>query len=73
MPPGPAAFRGMQLLALLGAFALLIGNATAGFAGRLARSLALAATAVFRAVAQITGFDRLNVFHKFTFCKQNVH
>ena len=63
MPPGSAAFRGMQLLALLGALALLVGDATAGLAGRLAGSLALAAAAVLRAVAQVAGFDGLNMSH----------
>ena len=67
MPPGSAAFLGMQLLALLGALALLVCNAAAGLASRLAGGLALAATAVLSAVAQITGLDGLNMFHSFTF------
>ena len=59
MPPDPAAFRYLQLLALT----LLVGNAAAGFAGRLAGSLAFAATAVLCAVAQIAGFDGSDMFH----------
>ena len=57
----------MQLLAFLGVFTLLICNAAAGLASRLAGSLAFAAAAVLSAFAQITGFDRLDVFHDFTF------
>ena len=64
MPPDfGGILRVLQLLALLGALALLVGNATAGLAGRLAGSLALAAAAVLRAVAQITGFESLNMSH----------
>jgi len=51
---------------LLIALALLICDATAGLAGGLTGSLALAATAVLGAVAQITGLDGLDVFHGFT-------
>ena len=62
MPPfGGSIF--MFLLALLGALALLIGNATAGLASRLAGSLALAATAVLRAVAKITSLNGLDMLH----------
>ena len=53
----------MQLLAFLGALALLICDAAAGLAGRLAGSLAFAATAILRALTQIAGFNRLDVFH----------
>mgnify|MGYP006974415236 CR=1 FL=1 len=53
----------MQLLALLGVLTLLVCNAAAGLASRLAGSLALAAAAVLCAVAQITGLDRLDMFH----------
>ena len=67
MPPGSAAFWDMQLLALLGVLALLVCNAAAGLAGRLAGSLAFAAAAVLGAVAQVTGFDGLDMFHSFTF------
>ena len=60
----------MQLLALLGAFALLVGDAAAGFTGRLARSLALATATVFCAVAQVAGLNGFDVFHNFTFCTE---
>ena len=56
----------MQLLARLRALALLVGNAAAGLAGRLAGSLALAAAAVFGAVAQVAGFKRLDMLHDFS-------
>ena len=59
MPPDPAAFCYLQLLA----FALLVGNAAAGLASGLAGSLAFAAAAVLGAFAQITRFDGLNMFH----------
>ena len=55
----------LQLLAFV--FALLVGNAAAGLASGLARGLAFAAAAVLSAFAQVTGFDRLDVFHDFTF------
>ena len=67
MPPGSAAFWGMQLLALFCALALLICNAAAGLASRLAGGLALAAAAVLSAVAQVAGFNGLDMFHSFTF------
>ena len=51
------------LLALLGALALLVSDAAAGLASRLAGSLALAASAVLCAVAKILGFDGLYSFH----------
>ena len=53
----------LVLLALLGALALLVRDAAAGLASRLAGSLALAASAVLSAVAKISGFNSLNVFH----------
>ena len=62
MPPVTTAFQRLQLL-LFGVLALLVGNAAAGLAGRLAGSLAFAATAVLSAVAQITGLDGLDMFH----------
>ena len=62
MPPGRR-HSVVQLLAFLVALALLIGNAAARLARGLARGLALAAAAVLRAGAQITGFKRLNMFH----------
>ena len=46
---------------LLGALALLISDTAAGLASGLARSLALAATAL--ALAELTGLDCLDVFH----------
>ena len=67
MPPITAAFLGMQLLALLSALALLVCNAAAGLASRLAGGLALAATAVLSAVTQVASLDSLDVFHIFTF------
>ena len=70
MPPGSAAFQGMQLLALLGALALLVCNAAAGLASRLAGGLALAATAILGAFTQVTSLDGLDVFHSFTFQKE---
>ena len=63
MPPESAAFRYVQLLAFLGALALLICDAAAGLAGRLAGSLTFAASAILRALTQITGFDGLDMFH----------
>ena len=48
---------------LLGALALLISDAAAGLASGLARSLALAATAVLCAVARIASFDSFDMFH----------
>ena len=57
----------LQLLAFLGALALLICDTAAGLAGRLAGSLAFAATAILRAVTQIAGLDGLDMFHGFTF------
>ena len=49
--------------------ALLVGNTAAGLAGRLAGSLALAATAVLGALTQIAGLDGLNVLHNGTSTK----
>ena len=43
--------------------ALLICNAAAGLASRLAGGLALAATALNSAVAQVTGLQSLDSFH----------
>ena len=57
----------MQLLALLGALALLVCNAAAGLASRLAGGLALTAAAVLSAVAQVAGLDGLDMFHGITF------
>ena len=43
--------------------ALLVGDAAAGLAGRLAGGLALAAAAVLGALAQVLGLQGLNVAH----------
>jgi len=43
--------------------ALLVGNATAGLASGLARSLAFAAATVVQACSQITGFQSLDMVH----------
>ena len=48
-----------QLLVL----ALLICDAAAGLASRLAGSLALAASAILCAFAKVLGFNGLDVFH----------
>ena len=53
----------LELLALLGALALLIGNTAAGLAGGLARGLALAAATVLCALTQVARFNRLDMFH----------
>ena len=58
-----AVFQRLQLLAFLGALALLVCDTAAGLAGRLAGSLAFAATAILRAVTQIAGLDGLDMFH----------
>jgi len=71
MPPGSAAFLGMQLLSLLGVLALLVCNAAAGLASRLAGGLALTTAAVLGTVAQITSLDGLNMIHSFTFHIKN--
>jgi hypothetical protein len=53
----------LQLLALFVALALLVSNAAAGLASRLAGGLAFAASAVLCAVAKISGFNCLDMFH----------
>ena len=53
----------MRLFLFLLALALLVGNAAAGLAGRLAGSLAFAAAALFGALAKITGIQSLNMLH----------
>ena len=63
----------MQLLALLGVLTFLVCNAAAGLASRLAGGLALAAAAVLCAVAQITGFDGLDMFHVFSPSVQQIY
>ena len=63
MPPEQATSSILQLFAFLFAFALLICNTAAGLASRLAGSLALAASAVIRALAKILRFNSLDVLH----------
>ena len=53
----------LVLSLLLLVLALLIGDAAAGLAGRLARGLALAAAALLGALAQVAGLDGLNSLH----------
>ena len=59
MPPIQAAFFNISYLFL----ALLVCNAAAGLASRLAGGLALAAATVLSALAQVTGFQSLDSFH----------
>ena len=59
---GTAAFFYLDKLVLV--FALLICNAAAGLASRLAGGLALAASAILRACAKILCLDSLNMLHK---------
>ena len=54
------------LLAFLLAFALLVSNAAAGLACRLARGLALAASTVLCALAKALGFNSLDVLHNYS-------
>ena len=58
---GTAAFFYLDKLVLV--FALLICNAAAGLASRLAGGLALAATAVLCALAEVLRIQSLNMFH----------
>jgi hypothetical protein len=58
-PPPPQAITKIELLVL----ALLICDAAAGLASRLAGSLALAASAVLCAIAQITSLNGFNMLH----------
>ena len=51
----------MRYLLLI--LALLVGNAAAGLAGRLAGSLAFAAATLLGALAQVTGLKSLDSFH----------
>ena len=51
-------------LILLLVLASLICDTAAGLASGLAGSLALAAAALLRALAQVTGLDRLDVLHQ---------
>ena len=45
------------------ALALLVSDAAAGLASRLARGLAFAASAILCALAKVLGFNSLDVFH----------
>ena len=58
-----AAYKTAFLEELLLALALLVSNTAAGLASRLARGLALTASAVLSALAKILGFNSLDVFH----------
>jgi hypothetical protein len=56
----------VQLLALFAfhsVFALLVCDATAGLASGLARGLALTATALLSAFAEIASFDGFDMLH----------
>ena len=53
----------LVLLALLGALALLVRDAAAGLASRLAGSLALAAATLLCALAQVAGLNGLDMLH----------
>ena len=66
MPPYTAAFLTRLSADFLLAFlilALLISYAAAGLASRLARGLAFAASAVLCAVAKVSCFNGLDMFH----------
>ena len=60
MPPHSAAFILFSVSAVL---TLLVCDTAAGLASGLAGSLALAATAILRALAKILGFNSLNMLH----------
>ena len=62
MPPDSAAFLQERLLAFR-VLALLVSNAAAGLASRLAGSLAFAATAVLCAVAKVARLDGFDMLH----------
>ena len=59
MPPCHGGIFSFHFLLL----ALLVCNAAAGLASRLAGGLALAAATVLSALAQVTGFQSLDSFH----------
>jgi hypothetical protein len=61
MPPNRRHFSERKLF--LCVLALLVSNTAAGFASRLARGLAFAATAVLCAFAKVASFDSLDMFH----------
>ena len=52
-----------ELLALLCVLALLVSDAAACLASRLARGLAFAASAVLCAVAEVASFKSFDMFH----------
>ena len=52
-----------KTLFLVLALALLVGNAAAGLASRLAGSLALAAATLLCALAQVAGLNGLDMLH----------
>ena len=60
-----AAFCYCEKLFLVLVFALLVSNAARSFASGLARSLALAATAVVNSLYDILGLDGLDSVHRF--------
>jgi hypothetical protein len=63
MPPDGGRNRLESVILLFLVLALLVGDTAAGLAGGLAGGLAFAATAVLRALAQITGVQSLNMLH----------
>jgi hypothetical protein len=54
-----------KIVLLVLVLAVLVGNAAAGLAGGLARGLALAAAAVLGALAEVAGFEGLDLDHGF--------
>ena len=56
-------FNSIKLLAFLFALALLVSDAAAGLASRLAGSLALTASAVLCTLAKVLGLDSLDMLH----------
>ncbi len=65
MPPGKGGITALCTWVLFAFFILasLVCDSAAGFASRLAGSLAFAAAAVFCAFAKIAGFNGFDVFH----------
>ena len=59
------------LFSRLFALSLLVGNTAAGLASRLAGGLALAASALFSALAKILGFKCIDMFHYLVLHKDN--
>ena len=56
-------FLACQLLLAIGVLALLVGNAAAGLASRLAGGLALPTAAILSAGTQVPGLNGLDSFH----------